>query len=321
MSQIASIGLFFISVFVLIKSSSVVVARLSRIAYFLQLSEFAVSFVLVAFATSLPDLFVGVGSALHGRPELSFANVIGANILKFTVAVGIAAIIARGLAVKRGIVRKDALYASFAAFLPAFMLLDKSISRVDGLLLLVFFFWYFLKVSIQQERFTKLFTNTNHSLFHFSQFIRDLGVFFVALLFVIVSAEALIRSALALASNFDISLSIIGMILVGTSTTLPEIAFAIRAVMMGHPQMVLGGLIGSVVMNSGLTMGLTTVITPLTIQNFHPFLTGIIFTLIVAIVFALFVSTHKKVSMLEGVLLIALYIIFAAFLFAQTQTA
>lgn len=301
---------FFISAVFLIRSGSVIVTRLSRVAYFFQMSEFAVSFALIALATSLPDFFVGVSAALHGNPELAFSNIVGANIITLTLAAGIAVIMARGLLVRSDIVRRDAIYASFAAFLPVLLFLDGVISRVDGVILLLFVSWYFSRLFYQRERFTRIFSNTNHGLVDFGRFINDLFVLSVAIMVLVASAEVLTRSALAVAASFGIAIPVIGILLVALSITLPEIVFGARAILMGHEGMVLGNLIGSVIINSGLIIGITALISPIRVDSFSPYLVAIVFTAIVALMFALFAHTNKKISLTEGVLLIGVYGIF-----------
>jgi len=315
MNPVISVIIFFIAVAILIQSGSVVVSRLSRIARFFQISEFTASFVLIAFATSLPDFFIGVSAALHDNPVLSFSNIIGANIATLTLAAGVAVVLARGLRVPRKIVRRSAIYAGFAAFLPVLLFLDGEISRVDGVVLIFFMGWYFIKLLFQRGRFTKIFSNLNNDLFNIRQFLKDLAVLAIAVVVLVASADVVTRSALAVASGFGVSVSIIGILFVALSITLPEIVFGVRAVMMGHKGMVLGNLIGSVIINSGLVIGATALIAPIQVQSFSPFIIGIIFTALVAFMFALFAHTNKKISVPEGFMLISVYAVFVVLLF------
>lgn len=310
MSQTFAIILFFVSALILVKASSVVIARLSRIAYFLRVSEFLVSFVFVSIATSLPDVSVALSAAIQGKPELAFSNVIGANFLKLTLVMGLAAIFAKGLTMKSKTVRVDAAYASFAAFLPVLLLLDSAISRVDAAILLLFFGWYFGTLIFQRERFTKIFSASQNHVFDFSQFLRDLGVLFAGLIALVASSIFIINSAIAIAEFFHVSLPIIGMLLVALSITLPEIIFGARAIIMKHEDMVIGNLIGSVSMNSGLALGLSNLIAPLSVYNLDPPLLGILFTILVAVGFFAFSSTGKKISVLEGIALVSIYATF-----------
>lgn len=310
MTQVLPIVIFGISALALVKASSVVIARLSRIAYFLQVSEFLVSFIFVSIATSLPDISVALSAAIQGKPELAFSNVIGANFLKLTLVMGLAAIFARGLTMESKTVRADAAYASFASFLPVLLLLDNAISRVDAVILLLFFGWYFGTLIFQRERFTKVFSASQNHLFDFSQFLRDLGVLFAGLIALVASSIFIVQSAITIAELFELSLPVIGMLLVALSITLPEIIFGARAIIMKHEDMVIGNLIGSVSMNSGLALGLSNLIAPLGVRNFDPLLLGILFTILIALGFFAFSFTGKKISVVEGITLVSIYAAF-----------
>lgn len=305
--------LFFIAAVVLIRSGSIVVARLSRVAHFLQMSEFAVSFVLIALATSLPDIFVSLSAAFHGTSELAFSNIIGANIVTLTLAAGIGAVLARGLDIKSATIRTDTLYAAFAVFLPVLLLLDKSLSWVDGIILLSYLTWYFTVLLQQRERFTKIFSNSQRSLFNLRQFFKDFTVLAIATAVLIGSAEAIIRFSFAIAEDFNIDLPVIGMLLVALSITLPEIVFSVRAILMGHKEMVFGNLIGSVIINSGFAIGAAVLIDPIEITTFAPFAIGMLFTALIAILFPVFVYTKQRISFAEGVVLVSVYALFVTF--------
>jgi len=64
----------------LVKSASLMITSSSKIARHFKISEYTVSFLVIAFATSLPELMVGIVSALDGKPSLSYGNVLGSNI-------------------------------------------------------------------------------------------------------------------------------------------------------------------------------------------------------------------------------------------------
>ena len=77
--------IFIVSCLLLAFSSSWLVGALLRIAKFLGWKEFVVGFFIMAVATSLPNLFIGIISALNKVPELSFGDVVGANIFDLSL--------------------------------------------------------------------------------------------------------------------------------------------------------------------------------------------------------------------------------------------
>ena len=66
-----------------------IVASLLKLSRYFKVTEFVVAFFVMAFAATLPNLFVGITSALQGIPELSFGDIMGNNIIALTLAVAV----------------------------------------------------------------------------------------------------------------------------------------------------------------------------------------------------------------------------------------
>ena len=86
-------------------SGQLVVKSLISIAKVLEWKEFVITFVVMAIVASLPNLFVGIFSAIQGIPQLSFGDVIGGNVVDTTLAIALAALFS-----KSGIPAKVALF-------------------------------------------------------------------------------------------------------------------------------------------------------------------------------------------------------------------
>lgn len=301
--------IFVVSCLVLIKAGTWVVRSLIRIAQALEWSEFIVAFVLMAFATSVPELFVGITSAFHGRPELSFGNVIGSSMIKLTLAVGIAVILASGLTLERAVAKRDALWTALFAFLPVLMISDGSLSRVEAIILLLGLVIYLSSLFKERARITKVFSSKfRRDITQFKAFLKDIGFFLAGLALLLLSAQGIIWSSSSLAQLMGVPLVFIGIVIVAFGTTLPEITFGIRAVLLNRKEMVLGSLMGSVVVNSTLVLGLTCLIYPLQIVDFSPYFAGIAWTVAAAFLFYVFARTRDKISKKEGIILFFVYI-------------
>lgn len=77
--------------------------------------------------------------------------------------------------------------------------------------------------------------------------------------------DFLITGSIRLGQRFKVSPFVIGAIIVGFGTSLPELAVSILAALQGAPELALGNVIGSNVANVGLVLGLTAFLIPLTI--------------------------------------------------------
>ena len=303
--------IFIASCLLLIRSGTWVVSSLVRIAEALGWKKFVVASVLMTFATSSPELFIGITSALHQKPQLSFGNIIGANIIVLTLVVGGGALLAKGLKFEEKILQKSSLYAAIIAFSPFLLMLDGKMSRWDGIILLLILIFYFSHLLEEQKRFTEVLVGEfKKDWTQFKLFLRDCLFFLGAICLLLLSAEGIVFSASNLARSFNMPLVMTGMLLVAIGTTLPEISFGIRSIVMGHKEMILGNVLGAVVVNSTLVLGLVALISPFEIYNFSPYLIGIIFTAVTCLFFAVFSRTGKEITKKEAFVLLAIYVLF-----------
>ena len=305
---------FIVSCLLLVKSGTWVVSSLTRIAKSLGWKEFIVSFILMAFVTSLPEFFVGISSAFHYKPELSFGNIIGSNIINLTLVVAIVVLLAKGLKCETALIQQSSIYTAIIAFFPILLMLDGEISRIDGLFLVFILIFYFKYLFHEQKRFSKVFTNGfKKDWIELRLFLKDLGIFFGGIVLLLLSAEGIVWSVSFLATSLGLSLAVIGILIVALGTNLPEIVFGIKAIAMGRKDMVLGVLMGSVVTNSTLVLGSTVLIHPLEIVKFSPYIVGISFTIAACLFFAVFSRTGRKITRKEAIVLLAIYILFVIF--------
>lgn len=306
--------IFIASCFLLIRSGTWLVRSLVRIAQALEWSEFWLTFCLLAFVTSLPELFVGLSSAFHQTPQLSFGNIIGANILNLTLGVGLTVLVAGGLKLKSEIARRDSLYTAIISFLPLLLMLDGGeLSRIDGIILLGALAFYLQKIFHQKQRFTKVFNHKfQRDWTQFKLFLLDLAVFFGAVVLLLLAGEGVVRSITFLAGKANMPLIFAGILFVSLGTALPELIFGIRAVSLGHQEMILGNFMGTVVVNSTLILGLVALISPLKVLNLSLYFIGILFTSIVAFTFAVFSRTGRQITKKEAFVLIVIYLIFVS---------
>lgn len=307
---VINIFTFIVACLILARSGAWVVQSLTRIARLLGCREFLLASLLMAFITSLPELFVSVSSSLHQAPQLSFGNIIGSNIIALALVMGLGAVIARGLSFKSKAIQKSALYAPLIASFPLLLIIDGNLSRIDGIILLLVSFLYFSWLINQEKRFAKIIYNGFKKPGNLAILLKQLAIFSAGVVLLLVSAEILVRSAVNLAGNLNLPLVVTGLILVAIGTSVPEITFGIRSINLGHKQMILGNAMGAVVVNSSLTLGITALIAPFTIDRLLPYLAGIIFTIVTALFFSIFAKTKREITKREGFFLLAIYALF-----------
>lgn len=305
--------IFIASIFLLLLSGKWLVWALTKIARYLELREFVVAFIIMAFAASIPNLFVGITASLHGIPELSFGDIVGGNLIDLTIAVALAALIARGLPAGSRMVQNSAVFTMVVAILPLLLILDGVLGRGDGLILIIVFFFYIVWLFSKKERFTKVYDGTKRPpVKGFKIFIKSLAVVVVGLVLLLIAAEGIVRSATFFSEALQLSIPLVGILIVGFGNAIPEVYFAIVAARKAHNWMVLGDLMGSVIVAASLVLGIIALINPIVIDDFSPFALARFFLIIAAIFFLFFVRTEKKITSREALFLLSLYIVFLA---------
>lgn len=303
--------IFALSCFILFWSGQLVVGALARVAAFLNWKEFVVAFFLVALAASIPNLTLGISAALKGIPELAFGDIVGGNLVDLTVAVALAALVAKGLPSDGCTIQSTSVFASVVAVLPILLILDGKLGRIDGAVLLLCFLFYILWLFSKEERFRKVCDqNNNNVVKKFSVFIKDIAGIVFGLALLVFSAEGIVRSSMHFADFFNMPLSLVGILIVGLGNALPETNFAIISARKGETGMILGNLMGSVVTAATLVLGTVALIRPIQITDFSPFAAGRIFLIAAALFFFFFVKSDKKVTKKEAVFLLILYLSF-----------
>jgi len=143
-------------------------------------------------------------------------------------------------------------------------------------------------------------------------------VFIIAgLALLVVGGEFLVRAAIGLSFKLKLSKMIIGLTVVSFATSAPELLVSIQAALDGFSDISLGNVIGSNIANIGLVLGITAIITPLTIdKDFYKFNWPVMMILSVALYFIL--SSGNEISQIEGV---ALLLILGIYLYLLIRRA
>jgi cation:H+ antiporter len=133
-------------------------------------------------------------------------------------------------------------------------------------------------------------------------------IFVLSLSSLLLGASLLTNSARHIAKIAGISEFVIGATVVAFGTSLPELASSIQAMLSGHPGIVVGNVLGSNVANIGLALGLTSVLFPVYVSRQ---ITDIDIPFLLASAVATYVVfIDLKVSWIEGLILISMYMAF-----------
>ena len=155
--------LFIIGFLFLVKGADFLVDGASNIAKKLNVSDLIIGLTIVAFGTSAPELIVNIFASAQGNTEIAIGNVLGSNIFNILIILGISSIIYQ-LLVTKDTVWKEIPFCLFVTILFGLLANDAlffknsnaEISRIDGLILLIFFavFIYYIFRSAKKQRNT-----------------------------------------------------------------------------------------------------------------------------------------------------------------------
>ena len=309
--EIVTVALIFIGcIALLFIAGELLVGGLLYLSRYLGVKEFIVAFFVMAFASSVPNLFVGVTSALQGVPELSFGDIMGNNIVALTLGVGIAIFFSphRRLPLTSTSLRHTAVVTTISALLPLVLLLDGSISRVDGVVLLIFFFFYLYWLFSRREHYSKIYEPTERKTLRDKKQARiELTKTLLGITLLAVSAQGVVHVAGTFSENLNIPLVFVGLVILGLSGALPELYFAGISARKGELDMVVGNLMGAVIVPATFVLGVVAIIHPIENTQLEFPVIARLFLVTIALGFFVASRTDKVFSSKEGLLLSSLY--------------
>ncbi len=253
--------IFILSMYALTKGADFVIEESERIALHFNISSFVIGATLVALGTSLPEMAASMMASFNGRNEMAVANVVGSNIINISLVLGLVFVFSKKIEPSRDIFAKDGAWGLFPVLAFIVMVIDGSISRFEGLLLLLMMGAYLLfLINNDGDIADEIDEDLKKESFDFKKSALMILAGFVL---VIVGANFAVDSASNIARYFGVSEWVIGLLLVAFGTSLPELMVSLSAAKKGNGDMVLGGIIGSNVSNFTVVLGSSALINPL----------------------------------------------------------
>ena len=266
--------------------------------------------VIVGFGTSMPELVVSVDAAINQRPDIAVGNVIGSNIGNILLILGLCAVI-HPLAVRPMALRRDAVVVLGSSVLFVLLAWGSALGRWDALVLLAGLAAY-LCWAYWSERETTLPAAQMHEAEAAEvQAVPTRMGFAIAgilggLALLIAGSRVLLVGAISLAEDLGVSEAVIGLTLVAVGTSLPELSVSVIAAIRRHADVAVGNILGSNIFNMLGILGVSALLQPL---PSHPRILAFDqwVVLAVSVVILVFLYTQRRLSRLEGAILLAGY--------------
>jgi len=291
----------------LIKGSDFFVDGASSIASLLKIPTIIVGLTIVAFGTSAPEAAVSIPSSLVGNNAMAVSNVIGSNLFNMLMVIGIAALLSN-LLMEKSVLEKDLPFlVGITALWAIFIFIGWDINNIEGIILLIILlaYVYYLIRSARKSKDANEVEKPKLSL------PKSIIFIVVGLAGIIIGGDFVVDSASAIAMALGMSETLVGLTIVAIGTSLPELVTSITALRKGENQLVIGNVIGSNIFNILFVLGASSAISSIPLDP--SMIIDVIFMIAVTILCFIFGKTQDKYDKKEGIILIALFILYMAF--------
>ena len=272
----------------------------------MKMPQIVIGLTIVAMGTSMPEFCVSLISALKGTSDLAVGNIVGSNIFNALLIVGVSALVAP-MTIMETTVRKDIPFAIVASALLLIMCLDGNISRLDAGILFVMFliFMYMTLKGAKKQGADAEEAIEGEGKKPMATWLSVVWIL-VGLLCLIGGSNLFVEGATAVATNLGVSEAVIGLTIVAGGTSLPELATSVVSARKGNSGIAIGNALGSNVFNILAILGITGMITPMTLKG----ITYIDLSMLVISIMLvwLFSFTKYKIERWEGAVLTAVFV-------------
>ena len=282
------------------------------IARWIRVSPAIVGATVAAFATSSPELAVGVRASLAGVPQISLGDALGSNVVNVALILALALCIS-GIATPRQSIRRDFPVAILVPLAIGLLALDGRLSRFDGVLLFSGFIgWFIASVADAHKQRSATEGGMPRRLI-----ARALVLGVVGLALLIQAGHFVVAGATGIARSYGVGEFVIGATVVAAGTSMPELATAITAKLRGHDEVGLGTILGSNIFNGLLIVAVVAMICPIAV-DWRQVAVALVFGLLA--VACTYPIGSGYIGRGRGILLLALYGVYLAMIL-QKQSA
>ncbi len=281
-----------------------------------KMSPLIIGLTIVAFGTSLPEMIVNVFSCIKGSPGLAIGNIIGSNTMNILLILGVSSMIFP-IDVSRISIRRDipaGFIATFAITLMAndfFRGTSGTINWVEGLVLLAMgagYLWLTFKKNSEN-----LETLEDPEYSKASSWGKTIFQLFLGVIGLYIGGELVSNNAQKLALSWGMSESTVGLTVVATATSLPELITSIVAALKKNSAIAIGNVLGSNILNIFMVLGVSSLIIPLPFDTKMNQQLLILFAANAIMLTTVFTGKGRKISRFEGAILTLGYVGFMLF--------
>jgi cation:H+ antiporter len=308
-----------------VKSADWFLGAAEKVGVTLRLPPFILGVVLVGFGTSLPELATSLAAVSDGVDTVTIANVAGSNIANVLLILGVSTIALGTIKFNKNLIDLDIPLLIGVTALFCLMLVDGSLNRLDGMILLLGFAGYIIySLGYKEEdkqhnqgliSLISALSKGSKSKVEKGQNIMGRFTILVLIGSVILlgfSSKIAVDSLLSIVEELNIAVAVVSFFALAIGTSLPELVVSIKALRKGQGDMVVGNIIGSSMFNILLIAGFTSVLKTQVVDSaLVPwFITG----LVISAVLLMAGSISKRIHIWEGFIYILIYFALSSYI-------
>ena len=281
----------------------------------LQISSMIIGLTVVAYGTSTPELAAAILAAFNSHTELILGNIVGSNISNIGLVIGVSAIFTP-LLMSKVTVKKWVPIMIGVSLLVIGMSVDGEISQIDGLILiaaLIGFTIYTIR-TVKKQRVTENENIENEHIegelfltkYRIDTFPKAFVLLGIGIVLLFSGGHFTVNGAVAIAESLGLSQLVVGVVIVGIGTSLPELITSVIAIAKKQTDIGIGNIVGSNIYNILLILGVASTIVgiPVSADAFSNYYIMIAFSLV------LFIGFRKYIPRPIGIGLAIAFVIY-----------
>ena len=298
------ISVLLFSLFILVAAGNYFVDAAIRYARKIGVSKYFVGLLVVAVATSSPDIATSISGLVAGNPDIMSGVVMGGLMIDLALLNGIFGVIGKRLKLETESMKgREYMVLGFLLF-PFIFMLTGHISRIGGALMVLSFLIYIVIMWRREAKSGHLKKQVAIKIIW-----QDVVVFLLAMGSLLLAGRWAVWSVVHLSTAFAIPVFLLSMTVLAIATALPDATAGIMAIVKGKGGEVgVGESIGSTLIEINLFTGLAAIIRPIQFDVFST-LTGIA-GLVVTAVFLFSVLRTGVLKRWHGIVLIGIYVLY-----------
>jgi cation:H+ antiporter len=304
--MIENLFIFIVSLLLIIKGATLSTKYAFELAENFKLSKYVVGFIVIAIISIIPEIFITINSALEGVPALGLGTLFGGNIADMTIVFAIVIFFAgRSIKVDSKILKENIVYP-FILLIPIILGLDGYYSRIEGLgLVITGLIFYYLAFRNNKEKqivpSTVIIKNKNR--------LKNTIFLLLSMSLLLIGSHFIVTSTINISNYLGVNSVVIGMLIVGVGTTMPELFFCLSAIRKNHDSLAVGDILGTVLADATVVVGLLALISPFYFPQRIIYSAGI-FMVISSFILFYFMRSGRALSKKESYLFLSFWVLF-----------